>query len=150
MPTKFTWAALRDPGRHDPRPINFHPDPAAVARREAREAAGRKLWEEQYHQDARATQDRRPGQEGAWIHWFEFTVKPKAKEIEARIAACQTDEERQQLAVELFEELHRPDNGFIRGGGATMSKAIDASETIKGFLIDAIVINNNATPRRLG
>jgi hypothetical protein len=150
MPTKFTWAALRDPGRHDPRPINFRPDPAAVARREARKAAASKLWEEQYHQDARATQDRREGQRGAEIHWYEFTVKPKAKAIEARIAACQTDEERQNLAVELFEELHRSDNGFIRGGGAAMNKAISGSETIKDFLIDAIAINNNEVPRRKG
>jgi hypothetical protein len=149
MPTKFTWSSLRDASRHDPRPLNFRPDPAAIARREARDAAENHLWKLQQPW-IEAACSRRQVHEGAEMHWLEYTVRPKAKEIIDRIQSCATDEARQKLADEILEELRRADRGFIRGGGAAMSAVIDASEIAKGFLTDAIVINNNEVPRRPG
>jgi hypothetical protein len=87
---------------------------------------------------------RRKVHEGAELHWVEYTVKPKALEIEAQITACQTDEERQQLADEILKELRQADRGFIRGGGASVSAAIDASDTVRSFVIDALIVANGA------
>jgi hypothetical protein len=97
MPTKFSWHW----GGHTP-------DPAAIARREAREAAESHLsalqqpWRE-------AAFGRSKNQEGAELHWLGTTVKPLTKKTEQRIADCQTDEERQLLVQEILAELRRPD-----------------------------------------
>jgi hypothetical protein len=139
MPTKFSW---HWGGRT--------PDPTAVARREARGAAeGRLLalqqpWSEGAHA-------RRKAHEGAELYWSDTAVKPLAKKIEARVADCRSDEDRLKLAEEILEGLRQGDRGFVRGGGATMAAVIDASETIRDFLVQALIINSNTEmPRRPG
>jgi hypothetical protein len=148
MATKFTWAF----DGHVPARL----DPAAVARREAREAAERHLlnllspWSEAAH-------SRRKQHAGAEQHWLDTTVAPLADRLNATIANCQgsaepaqTDEDRheagraaQRVAADLLRELGQSGRGFIRLGGAATAAAIETSRTIRDFLVGQIVAMNN-------